>query len=94
VTRPGGRIVIIWPREQDRAWFAEHKFNYEALPASPRDMKVQFRDFKTALRCVRYFYNKNRAALRHLEKTQRPELPFDVLGFNPPVDYCWLDVDK
>jgi ubiquinone/menaquinone biosynthesis C-methylase UbiE len=94
VTRPGGKIVIIWPREQDRHWFAEHNFKYEALPANAREMKVHFRNLETAKRCVRYFYNKNRAAMNHLLRTGRPELPFDVLGFNPPVDYCWLDVDK
>jgi hypothetical protein len=27
-------------------------------------------------------------------KKQNPEVPFSVLGLNPPRDYCWLTVDE
>ncbi len=32
VIKPGGKIVIIWPRVQDYDWLAEHGFHYVALP--------------------------------------------------------------
>lgn len=93
VTRPGGKIVIIWPRPEDRAWFEKHGFKYVALPVR-EEMKVRFRSLRSAIRCARRFYHKNQAVLDYLLHRRRPEVPFSVLGFNPPRDYCWLEVQK
>ena len=93
VTRPGGKIVLIWPRPEDYAWLAAHGFHYVALPAPP-DMAVHFRSLATALRVARHFYAHNSAVIRHLLRYRRPEVPFSVLGINPPHDYCWLRVEK
>ncbi len=93
VTRPGGKIVVIWPRPEDYAWLAAHGFRYVALSAPP-DMGVRFRSLATALRVAHRFYAHNTAAIRHLLRYRRPEIPFSLLGVNPPHDYCWLPVDK
>ncbi|HLZ57637.1 MAG TPA: class I SAM-dependent methyltransferase [Ktedonosporobacter sp.] len=93
VTRPGGKIVLIWPRVKDHLWLVEHGFQYVALPVQ-REMYIHFRSMQSALACVRRFYARNRAALRYLLATQRPEIPFSILGINPPCDYCWREVVK
>lgn len=93
VTRPGGKIVIIWPRREDLAWLTERGFNYIAMPTM-NEMKIRFRSLKSAWNCAHTFYRRNRRVAEYLEKHQKPEVPFSVLGINPPLDYCWLNVSK
>jgi len=93
VTRNGGKIVIIWPRPQDFEWLAEHGFSYVSLPGSSK-MKVSFPNMKVAWRVARRFYAWNQKLHNYLSERNQPEVPFSVLGFNPPHDYCWLAVYK
>lgn len=87
VTRPGGRILILWP--EDPAWFARHGFWYATLPGC---LTVTFPTMEDAYAIATRFYGP--AALRHLDITHRPELPFRVLGVKPPRDFCCLTVRK
>lgn len=91
VVRPGGSIVLIWPRPEDRRWLAEHGFHSLILPGGER-MSVRFPSLAAALLCARRFYANNSRLLRYLQKTEQPDVPFAVLGFNPPCEYCWLQV--
>ncbi len=91
VTRPGGKIVIIWPRPQDIAWLTERGFQYASLPVK-EEMKISFRSVSSAWRCANLFYQKNKAVRQYLLKHEKPEIPFSVLGVNPPRDYCWLKI--
>ena len=91
VTKPGGKIVLIWPRREDYDWLMAHGFQYVALPLD-QEMRVRFRSLQSALRCARRFYAHNRAVVYYILKQQQPEVPYSVLGFNPPLDYCWLTV--
>jgi ubiquinone/menaquinone biosynthesis C-methylase UbiE len=91
VTKPGGKIVIIWPRLDDYDWLAAHGFRHVVLPLD-QEMCIHFRSLKSALRCARRFYAHNTAVVRYFLSTRRPEVPFSVLGVNPPCDYCWLEV--
>ncbi len=91
VTKPGGKIFIIWPRREDHAWLQAHDFRYVALPLDG-EMKVRFRSLASAVRCARRFYARNGAVLNYLRSRRRAEVPFSVLGFNPPHDYCYLKV--
>jgi len=91
VTKPGGKIVLIWPRTRDYNWLAAHGFHYVALPVR-HEMRVHFRSLQSALRCARRFYAHNRAVVNYIMKRRKPEVPFSVLGLNPPCDYCWLTV--
>jgi ubiquinone/menaquinone biosynthesis C-methylase UbiE len=91
VTKPGGKIVLIWPRREDYDWLIEHGFQYVALPLE-QEMSVRFRSLQSALRCARLFYARNGAVISYLLERQQPEVPFSLLGFNPPCDYCWLIV--
>jgi SAM-dependent methyltransferase len=91
VTRPGGKIVLIWPRMQDYDWLTTHGFTCVSLPLQ-QAMTVRFRSQQSALRCVQRFYARNEAVVPYILKQQMPEVPFSVLGINPPCDYCWLRV--
>jgi SAM-dependent methyltransferase len=87
VTRPGGRIVVMWPEDPD--WFVAHGFRHTSLPGR---LTITFPSLEDAWSVASRFYGA--AALRSLEATHRPELPFSVLGVNPPRDLCWLSVQK
>ncbi|MDB5078870.1 MAG: hypothetical protein JWP00_794 [Chloroflexi bacterium] len=93
VTRNGGKIVLIWPRPEDYDWLAQHGFSYVALPGRD-NMKVSFPNMKTAWKIARRFYARNERLQKYLKERKQPEVPFSVLGFNPPHDYCWLEVKK
>lgn len=91
VTKPGGKVAVIWPRTEDRRWLMAHGFHYIALPLH-EEMHVHFRSLQSALRCARLFYADNQAVTRYLLTQRQADVPFSVLGFNPPRDYCWLIV--
>ena len=91
VTRPGGKIVLIWPRYEDRAWLEGHGFTYVTLPIR-QEMRVRFRSQETALECARRFYTHNHEVARYVLTRQSADVPFSVIGLNPPCEYCWLQV--
>jgi ubiquinone/menaquinone biosynthesis C-methylase UbiE len=95
VTKDGGKIILIWPRREDYAWLLAHGFTYVTLPAEQNgneEPRVHFHSLQSAWECVERFYAHNTAVTRYLRNKQRLELPFSVLGVNPPHDYCWLTV--
>ena len=91
VTKPGGKIVLIWPRPEDYRWLAERGFCYVSFSTNP-DERVHFRSFESAMRCVSLFYAANQAAIDYLLMAQQPEIPYALLGFKQPSDYCWCIV--
>jgi len=91
VTKSGGKIVLIWPRPEDYDWLVAQGFHYVALPVR-HEMRVRFRSLQSALRCARRFYAHNQAVVNYIVKRRKPEVPFSVLGLNPPRDYFWLTV--
>lgn len=92
VTKPGGKIVVIWPRTRDYEWLAEHGFHYVALPMDC-ELGVRFRSLDSASRCARHFYARNPNIVRYIVERRQSEVPYSILGFNPPCDYCWLVVE-
>ena len=91
VTRPGGKIIIIWPRVEDHEWLQSHGFHYVSLPLQ-QEMRVHFRSLQAARECARRFYAHNRAVLSYVLTRKRADVPFSVIGVNPPCDYYWADV--
>jgi SAM-dependent methyltransferase len=87
VTRPGGRIVVMWPG--DTGWFIGHGFKYTSLPGR---LSITFPTMEEAWSVASRFYGP--AALAELSASHRPRLPFSVLGVRPPRDLCWLTVRK
>jgi len=93
VTRPGGTIALIWPRQQDRSWLTQQGFQYVSLPVQ-QEMFVHFRSLHSAIECAEHFYRQNQALMAYLRTQQRPDVPFSLLHMNPPHEYCWLRVTK
>ena len=93
VTKPGGKIVLIWPRVQDRSWLQARGFSYVSLPVR-QEMGVHFRSLRSAVRCARLFYARNKAVLQYVLTKKDATVPFSVIGVNPPRDYCWQIVEK
>jgi len=93
VTQPDGLIVIIWPRPRDFTWLAAAGFRYVALPIPP-EMRVRYRSHASALRVAHRFYARNAAVLRYLQEQRTCEVPYALLGGNPPHDYCWLRTER
>lgn len=91
VVKPGGKFIIIWPRTQDYEWFVEHGFCYVTMPGQ-EEMRIRFRTIESALRCVQRFYANNTKVVDYIVRERKPEIPFSILGINPPCDYCWLKV--
>lgn len=87
VTRPGGRIAIMWP--EDPEWFIARGFAYLILPG---DLTITFPTLEDARQVAARFYGPD--AMRYLDATRRPELPFHILGVKAPRDLCWLTVRK
>jgi ubiquinone/menaquinone biosynthesis C-methylase UbiE len=93
VIKSGGKLIIIWPRTQDHDWLVEHNFCYVVLPLH-EEMRIRFRTSRSALRCVRRFYANNSNVVNYIMREGKLEIPFSMLGLNPPCDYCWLKVQK
>lgn len=93
VTKSGSKIILIWPRVEDHAWLKAHGFHYVSLPMQ-QEMSVHFRSLRTALHCARLFYARNKAVLHYVLQQQKADVPFSVIGLNPPRDYCWRNVEK
>ena len=94
VIKPGGKIVIIWPRTQDHDWLAERGFHYVSLPVHEGEMRIHFRTLQGALRCAQHFNAQNRNVIQYLLREGKPEIPFSILGLNPPRDYFWLKIQN
>jgi ubiquinone/menaquinone biosynthesis C-methylase UbiE len=93
VLRTGGKVIIIWPRTEDHDWFEQHGFHYVTLPVDG-EMFVSFRSLDSALHCAQLFYAHNPAVYEYLLRSRKPEVPFSVIGINPPRDYFWLCPDQ
>jgi ubiquinone/menaquinone biosynthesis C-methylase UbiE len=93
VTRPGGKIVLIWPRCEDHDWLRSHGFRYVSLPLR-HEMYIRFRSLKSALQCAYHFYAHNKSVAQYILSKHEPEIPFSILGLNPPNDYYWLEVTR
>lgn len=93
VTRQGGKIVIIWPRVEDREWLVARGFQYVLLPVEG-EMCVHFRSLESALRSAQRFYAANSAVVRSILERGSVDIPYGVLGFNAPCDYCWQAAPK
>ena len=88
VMKPGGKFFIVWPRTEDHAWFNQHNFSYAVMPIH-EEMRIHFRTIESALRCVHRFYSNNPQAIAYINREQKPEFPFSIIGLNPPCDYYW-----
>jgi SAM-dependent methyltransferase len=81
VGRPGGLVVIIWPNHLD--WLAARGYRYVSFPGP---MSVRFGSHREAAELAEIFYPHAAAEVR---RRGSPEVPFEVLGINPPRDLAF-----
>ena len=78
VCRPGGWVVIIWPNHL--GWLAARGYRHVSFPGP---MSVEFGSYDEAVELAEIFYPKAAAEVR---RRGRRNVPFEVLGINPPRD--------
>jgi SAM-dependent methyltransferase len=81
VCRPGGLVAIIWPNNLD--WLATHGYRYVSFPGP---MSVQFGSHHEAVELAGIFYPQAAGEIRRRGARQ---VPFEVLGINPPRDLAF-----
>jgi SAM-dependent methyltransferase len=84
VCRPGGRVVIVWPNNLD--WLAAHGYEYVCFPGP---MAAEFATHQEAVELARIFYPGAAAEVR---RRGRRQVPYEVLGINPPRDLAFKTV--
>jgi SAM-dependent methyltransferase len=81
VCRAGGCVAVIWPNNID--WLAARGYEYLSF-AGP--MSVQFASQREAVELAEIFYPDAVAEVRRRDSRQ---VPYEVLGINPPRDLAF-----
>ena len=81
VCRPGGHVAIIWPNHLD--WLAARGYRYVSFPGP---MSVEFESHREAVELAEIFFPK---AADEVRRRGWRNVPFDVLGINPPRDLAF-----
>lgn len=78
VCRPGGQVVIVWPN--NLGWLAEHGYRHLSFPGT---MSMRFAGPAEAVEIAQIFYPR---AVDEVRRRGRADVPYDVVGINPPRD--------
>ncbi len=78
VCRPGGTVAIVWPNNLD--WLAAHGYRHLSFEG---EMCVEFASQAEAVELCSIFYPNAVAEVRRLGRSQ---VPYELLGINPPRD--------
>jgi len=81
VCRPAGLVAIIWPNHIN--WLAAHGYRYVRFPGP---MSVGFGSYPEAVQLAEIFYP---SAAGEVRRRGSPQVPFEVLGINPPRDLAF-----
>jgi SAM-dependent methyltransferase len=81
VCRPGGCVAIIWPNHLE--WLVARGYQYVSFPGA---MSVEFGSYAEAVELAGIFFPDAAAKVRRLG---RRDVPFQVLGINPPRDLAF-----
>jgi SAM-dependent methyltransferase len=84
VCEPGGCVAIVWPNNLD--WLAARGYRYVSFPGP---MRAVFASAGEAAELAEVFFPRAAAEVRR--RGQR-EVPFDVLGINPPRDVAYKEL--
>ena len=84
ICAPGGMVVIVWPNHP--AWLAAHGYRYRSFPGA---MTMDFKSRGEAVELARIFYPDAVAAIQAAGERQ---VPYDLLGVNPPRDLAYQSV--
>jgi SAM-dependent methyltransferase len=81
VCRPGGRVVIVWPNNVD--WLAAHGYLHASFAG---EMFVEFASVEEAVELTQVFYP---GAVAEVRRRGARQVPYEVLGVNPPRDLAF-----
>jgi SAM-dependent methyltransferase len=81
ICRPGGQIAIVWPNNV--GWLTAHGYQYVSF-AGP--MSVQFATCQEAEELARIFFPH---AAGEIRRRGRRDVPYELLGINPPRDLAF-----
>ena len=81
VCRPGGRVVIVWPN--NIGWLAGHGYRYASFAG---EMFVEFAGQQEAAELTEVFYP---SAVAEVRRRGARQVPYEVLGINPPRDLAF-----
>jgi SAM-dependent methyltransferase len=81
VCRPGGCVTIVWPNNLD--WLAAHGYQYVCFQGQ---MSAEFASLHEAVELARIFYP---GAVAEVRRRGRRQVPYEVLGINPPRDLAF-----
>ncbi len=78
VCRPGGQVIIIWPSNTD--WLTDRGYQYVSFGGP---MEIEFASVTEAVDLAEIFYPDVAGEVR---RRGQPQVPFELLGVNPPRD--------
>jgi SAM-dependent methyltransferase len=81
VCRPRGHVVIVWPNHVD--WLAAHGYRYASFSG---EMSMEFASLEEAVELTEVFYP---GAVADVRRRGARQVPYDVLGVNPPRDLAF-----
>ena len=84
--RPGGCVVIVWPNNVD--WLAAHGYRYASFAG---EMSVEFASHEEAAELAEVFYPN---AVTEVRRRGGRQVPFEVLGINPPRDLAFKEMAR
>jgi len=84
VCAAGGMVVIVWPNHPD--WLTAHGYRYLSFPGP---MTMDFASPTEAVELAAIFYPHAVAAITARRERQ---VPYDVLGVNPPRDLAYRTI--
>jgi SAM-dependent methyltransferase len=86
VCRAGGYVVIVWPNDVE--WLVSRGYRYVSFDGP---MSVQFASLEEAVELAEIFYP---TAVRAIRQDRLLQVPFEVLGFNPPRDLAYKAMSR
>jgi SAM-dependent methyltransferase len=86
VCRPGGCVVVVWPN--DVGWLTAHGYRYASFAG---EMFVEFSSPEEAAELTEVFYPSAVTEVRRLGARQ---VPYEVLGINPPRDLAFKEMAR
>lgn len=81
VCRPGGCVAVIWPNHLD--WLAARGYRHLSFPGP---MSLEFASAEEATQMAAIFYPR---AAGDVRRRHHRQVPFDMLGTNPPRDLAF-----
>lgn len=80
----GGRVVIVWPR--DLEWLAARGYGYVSFPG---EMRMEFASLEEAVELSEIFHPH---AVQEIRRRRDRQVPYEVLGVNPPRDLAYKEI--